>query len=100
LTPPAQEAEVEHSPPSEAAVYPEVDLLLAQNRRTRRELRDEVQSLAKKVALLEDTVKALKQHIKSQATCMESENYEKRRLLAQCRKFADLLRLLPSGMVD
>ncbi len=43
---------------------------------------------------------SLKQHIRSQATCMESEKEEKVCLLAQCQKFADLVRLLPSGMVN
>ena len=43
---------------------------------------------------------SLKQHIRSQVTCMESEKEEKVCLLAQCQKFADLVRSLPSGMVD
>ncbi len=100
LTSPAQETEGEHSPQSESDGDPELELLLAQNRKTKRQLKDEVQSLTKKVALQEDTVKALKQHIGSQANSMASEKSEKGRLLAQCQKLAELVRLLPSGMVD
>jgi hypothetical protein len=100
LTPPAQVTEGEHSPQSETDFDPECELLLAQNRKTRQQLKDEVQSLTKKVALQEDTVKALKQHIGSQVKSIAHEEVEKGRLLAQCQKFAALVRLLPSGMVD
>jgi hypothetical protein len=56
--------------------------------------------LTKKAALQEDAVKALKQHIGSQAKTIKSEQIEKGRLLDQCRKFVALVRVLLSGMVD
>ncbi len=56
--------------------------------------------MTKKAALQEEAVKALKQHIGSQANSIASEKTEKGRLLAQCQKLAALVRLLPSGMVD
>ncbi len=100
MTPPAPEAEGENSPQSEAEYDPKLKLILAQNRKTRRQLREKVQSMTKKAALQEETVKALKRHIESQATSIASANAEKGRLLVQCQKFAALLRMLPSGMVD
>jgi hypothetical protein len=49
---------------------------------------------------LTNTGEALRQHVRSQANSLASMEKEKERLLAQCRKFAALMRLLPSGMVD
>jgi hypothetical protein len=93
LTPPIQDLEEQSFPLMDAEEDRLLELELGQIRRTRRQLKDEVQGL-------DSTVKALKQHIRNQAKVMESDKQVRIRLESQCRKFAGLLRMLPDGIVD
>ncbi len=49
---------------------------------------------------MNDTVKALKQHIVSQAKSKRLDGYEKSRLRDQCRHFVRVLKQIPSTIVD
>jgi hypothetical protein len=93
LTPPRDEANEDDFPLMDAEDDKELERVLAQNRRTRKQLKEENVTLT-------DTVKALKQHIVSQAKCKEMDDYEKSRLRDQCRYFAAVLRQIPSTIVD
>jgi hypothetical protein len=73
LSPPEQELEETSFPLMEAEEDRLFDLQLAQNRKPRQQLRDEIQGL-------ESTVKALKQHIQNQIKHMNMDKEEKYRL--------------------
>ena len=93
LTPPEQELEEISFPLMEAEEERLFDLQLAQNRKPRQQLRGEAQGL-------ENTVKALKQHIQNQIKHMNMDKEEKYRFGAQCRHFAAVIRMVPDGMVN
>ncbi len=85
LTPPMEEAKEDDFPHWDAETEQELEHTLAQNRRSRKQLQEEN-------ATLTGTVKALKQHIASQAKSMRLEDYERSRLSDQCRHFVRVLK--------
>ena len=93
LTPPMNEAKEDEYPHIADEEDKELELVLAQNRRTRKQLKEENVTLT-------DTVKALKQHIQNQAKVKQLDDYEKSRLRDQCRHFVRVLKLIPSTVVD
>jgi hypothetical protein len=87
------EADEDEYPLMEAEEDKELEREVAQNRRTRKQLREEN-------ATLTDTVKALKQHIVSQAKVKQLADYERSRLRDQCRNFVRVLKQISSTVVD
>ncbi len=78
LTPPGKSPQKYRSPSPDLLEDSDPDFeRLYQNRRTKKQLKNEVQSLTEKVVLLENTLKLLKQHVGSQATSVATQEREK-----------------------
>ena len=62
---------------------------------TRKELREEV----KRLSLVEDTAKHLRQHVINQVACMATMEKERHRLREQCQRLVALINLLPDDLM-
>ncbi len=93
LTPPVQESDEENFPLWDAESDQAFELRQSQYKKSKQQLRDEIKTLT-------STGEALRQHFKNQVTSIAHMENERQRLVEQCRHFAALVRVLPSGMVE